>query len=133
MTNATTTSTTITSRMLSAGTIIGDDVYGKGDEKLGEIKELMLDVATGTVNYAVLSFGGFLGMGEKLFAVPWRAFTLDSANKRFKLDGDVARFKDAPGFDKDHWPNMADAAWEKNIHAYYGTGTEQSSTVPRPM
>ncbi|WP_323001342.1 PRC-barrel domain-containing protein [Denitromonas sp.] len=132
MTAATTTSNTAP-RMLSAGTIIGDDVYGKDAQKLGEIKELMLDVATGTVNYAVLSFGGFLGMGEKLFAVPWRAFSLDSANKRFKLDGDVARFKDAPGFDKDHWPDMADAAWEKNIHAYYGTGTERPTTVTRPM
>ena len=132
MTTATTTSNTAP-RMLSAGTIIGDDVYGKGDQKLGEIKELMLDVATGTVNYAVLSFGGFLGMGEKLFAVPWRAFSLDSANKRFKLDGDVVRFKDAPGFDKDHWPDMADAAWEKSIHAYYGTGTERAKVMPRPM
>lgn len=71
--------------------------------------------------YAVLSFGGFLGMGEKLFAVPWSALTLDTATKSFKLNVDKDRLKTAPGFDKDHWPNMADATWAQTIHTYYGT------------
>lgn len=79
------------------------------------------DVRSGRVSYAVLSFGGFLGMGQKLFAVPWNALTLDPAHKRFLLNVKKDRVKDAPGFDKDHWPDMADKTWAQQIHTYYGT------------
>lgn len=107
--------------LMGADTIIGNDVYNQKGEKLGDIKEVMLDMRSGRVAYAVLSFGGFLGMGEKLFAVPWNALTLDTATKSFKLNVDKDRLKTAPGFDKDHWPNMADATWAQSIHTYYGT------------
>jgi sporulation protein YlmC with PRC-barrel domain len=107
--------------LMGADTLIGSDVYNKKGEDLGDIKEIMLDMRTGRVAYAVLSFGGFLGMGGKLFAVPWTALTLDTENKRFALDVDKTRLSSAPGFDKDKWPNMADAEWAKGIHAYYGT------------
>jgi hypothetical protein len=76
---------------------------------------------TGKVSYAVLSFGGFLGMGKKLFAVPWNALTLDTKNKRFVLNVEKDRLKDAPGFVADRWPNMADESWAKDIDLYYGT------------
>jgi len=107
--------------LMGAETLVGSDVYNTKDEDLGDIKEIMLDMRTGRVAYAVLSFGGFLGMGGKLFAVPWAALTLDTENKRFSLDVDKTRLSSAPGFDKDKWPNMADAEWAKGIHAYYGT------------
>ena len=81
----------------------------------------MLDVSTGRVSYAVLSFGGFLSMGEKLFAVPWSALTLDTVNKRFTLDVAKERLESAPGFDTDKWPDMSDPTWAKDIHSYYGT------------
>ncbi|CAM5362922.1 PRC-barrel domain-containing protein [Eoetvoesiella caeni] len=106
---------------MGADTLIGNDVYNAADEKLGDIKEIMLDMSTGKVNYAVLSFGGFLGMGEKLFAVPWAALKLDPVNERFILNVDKEELKNAPGFDKDNWPNMADETWRQGIHAYYGT------------
>ncbi len=104
---------------MSASTLDGDDVYNPQGEKLGNIKELMLDIEKGTVCYAVLSFGGFLGMGEKLFAVPWNALEIDTINKRFLLDTTEERLKNAPGFDADHWPNMADPSWERSIHSHY--------------
>ena len=107
--------------LMGADTLVGNDVYNQKGEKLGDIKEVMLDVRNGRVAYAVLSFGGFLGMGEKLFAVPWNALTLDTATKSFKLNVDKDRLKTAPGFDQDHWPNMADPTWVQSIHAYYGT------------
>jgi sporulation protein YlmC with PRC-barrel domain len=107
--------------IMGADTLVGNDVYNKKGEDLGDIKEIMLDMRSGKVGYAVLSFGGFLGMGEKLFAVPWNALTLDTKNKRFELNVEKDRLKDAPGFDKDKWPNMADQSWVKEIHAYYGT------------
>lgn len=108
-------------RLLSASTLSSDDVYNPKGEKLGSIKELMLDIESGRVCYAVLSFGGFLSLGEKLFAVPWSALKVDTENKRLIMDTDEERLKNAPGFDSDNWPNMADSTWEKNVHAYYGT------------
>jgi hypothetical protein len=84
-------------------------------------KEIMLDVSSGKVRYAVLSYGSFLGMGEKLFAVPWDALTLDTENKRFVLAVEKDRLKQAPGFAKDKWPNMADQTWAQGIHTWYGT------------
>lgn len=107
--------------LMGADTLVGNDVYNKASEDIGDIKEIMLDMRTGRVSYAVLSFGGFLGMGEKLFAVPWDALKLDTDKKRFVLDVDKERLSSAPGFDKSKWPDMADETWENSIHAYYGT------------
>ena len=117
------------SEVMGADTLVGNDVYNHKDEDLGDIKEIMLDMRSGKVNYAVLSFGGFLGLGDKLFAVPWDALTLDTKNKRFVLNVDKDQLKDAPGFDKDKWPNMADQSWATKIHTYYGT--TPSSEGPR--
>jgi len=107
--------------VLSASTLSSDDIYNPEGEKLGSIKEIMLDILSGKVSYVVLSFGGILSIGEKLFAVPWNALKVDTVNKRFVFDVDEARLKAAPGFDNDHWPNMADPTWAKSIHSYYGT------------
>ena len=114
--------------VMGANTLVGNDVYNTKLEDLGNIKDILLDMRTGHVSYAVLSFGGFLGLGEKLFAVPWQALKLDTENKRFTLDADKARLEGAPGFDKDNWPNMADSTWQQGIHAYYGT-TPYSDTA----
>lgn len=105
--------------LLSASTITGDDVYNMQDEELGKIQDVMLDITEGKIRYAVLASGGFLGMGDRLFAVPWKALKLDTKNRRFLLDVDVERLKNAPGFDKDQWPNMADATWNSTIESYY--------------
>jgi sporulation protein YlmC with PRC-barrel domain len=113
------------SRLMGAETLIGNDVYNNSDDDLGDIKEIMLDVNTGKVSYAVLSFGGVFGIGEKLFAVPWNALKLDTVKERFTLDVSKERLADAPGFDKDHWPNMADETWQNQLHAYYGTSGKQ--------
>ena len=109
--------------LMGADTLIGNDVYNKSDESLGTIKELMIDMATGQIGYAVLSYGGFLGMGDRLFAVPWQALKLDTAKKRFLLNATKEQLKDAPGFDKDHWPSMADNTWASGVHTFYGVKT----------
>jgi len=107
--------------LMGANTLIGDNVHNLQDEHLGDIKEIMLDMRTGTIAYAVLSFGGVFTIGEKLFAVPWSALKLDTTNKRFVLDVAKERFKNAPGFDSDNWPDMADQSWVDSIRTYYGT------------
>ena len=106
--------------LMGADTLIGNNVVNHKGDDLGEIKDIMLDMRSGKVGYAVLSFGGFLGMGKKLFAVPWNALTLDTKNKCFVLNVDKDSLKDAPGFDTDNWPNMIDESWAKSIHLYYG-------------
>ena len=107
--------------LMGADTLIGDSVVNGMEEDLGDIKEIMLDMNTGQVAYAVLAFGGFLGMGEKLFAVPWQALHLDTANHRFVLNVEKERLKNAPGFNKDAWPDMSDVNWASQIHTFYGT------------
>jgi sporulation protein YlmC with PRC-barrel domain len=109
--------------LMGADTLVGNDVYNTKDEDIGEIKDIMLDMRSGKVGYAVLSFKPFLSMGEKLFAVPWNAMKLDTEHKRFTLDVDKDRLKEAPGFDKSHWPNMADQGWQQEINTYYRTQT----------
>ena len=121
-------------RVMSASTLDGDPVKNPQGEKLGKIEDIMIDVPTGRVAYAVLSFGGFLGMGDKLFAIPWTSFMLDEDEKCFVLNVDKETLKSAPGFDKDNWPDMADATWRTEIYSYYGAKpywdeTEESRTL----
>lgn len=106
--------------LMGANTLTGDSVVNQADESLGDIKEIMLDMRTGRVAYAVVAFGGILTIGEKLFAVPWSALTLDTTNKRFVLNIEKSRFENAPGFDSDQWPDMANQTWADSIHSYYG-------------
>jgi sporulation protein YlmC with PRC-barrel domain len=107
-------------RVMGASTLTGDDVYNSEEEHLGKIDEIMLDVVTGRVSYAVLSMGGFLGMGDKLFAVPWQALHIDEPNHRFILDVPKSTLENAPGFDKDHWPDMSSEEFGNKIYGYYG-------------
>jgi sporulation protein YlmC with PRC-barrel domain len=108
-------------RVMAADTLEGNDVKNTAGEHLGAINHIMLDVPTGRVAYAVLSFGGFLGMGDKLFAIPWRALNLDTENKCFILDVSKDELKQVPGFDKDRWPSMADEQWARELHRFYRT------------
>lgn len=107
--------------IMSAESLSGDKVVNSKGEDLGNIDAIMLDVPNGRIAYAVLSFGGFMGMGDKLFALPWEALTLDADRERFVLNMEKDELKDAPGFDKDHWPSMADLSWATQIHSYYGS------------
>lgn len=109
-----------TTDLIASDKVDGAAVYNRQGEKLGSIYTLMIDKISGKVVYAVMSFGGFLGVGGKLFAVPWEALTLDTENKRFILNIDKEQLENAPGFDKDHWPNMADPTWAEAIYSYYG-------------
>ena len=106
--------------ILSADSIINDSVRNGQNEDLGHIKDIMIDTETGQVNYYVLSFGGFLGMGDKYFAVPPKAMSVDTKNECMVLNVDKERLKDAPGFDKNDWPNMADSSFRDQIYNFYG-------------
>lgn len=109
--------------LMGAHTLIGEDVVNAQNENLGDIKEIMLDVSTGKIAYAVLSFGGVFGIGEKLFAVPWGSLKLDVENKSFVLNVSKEQLKNAPGFDKDDWPDMNDATWVGKVNSFYGNAS----------
>ena len=105
-------------------------VYNPKDERLGKIEDLVIDPASGKIRYAVLSFGGVLGIGDKYFALPWHSLSFvtkgqTSAGTQKEshcvLDVDKEFLKNAPGFDKDHWPDFADQTWQQKVDEYYRT------------
>lgn len=107
-------------KSMTATKLIGDPVVNADGEKLGKIEDLVIDPESGRVDYAVLSFGGFLGVGDKLFAVPIEAMRLSPEERRFILDVDKERLKHAPGFDKNSWPEPSDRAFGTKVYNYYG-------------
>jgi sporulation protein YlmC with PRC-barrel domain len=109
-------------QVLQATTILGTKILNRAGEQLGSLKELVIDLEDGRIAYAVLSFGGILGKGDKLFAIPWEALILNPKDRTFILDVKKEVLKQAPGFDKDHWPDNAqyEAGWLSAIYEYYG-------------
>jgi sporulation protein YlmC with PRC-barrel domain len=105
--------------MLSAGTMNGTSIKSPKGESLGDIKDLMIDLGTGRVAYAVVEFGGLFGIGGKLFAVPLQALRQDADNKCFVLNADKDSLEKASGFDKDRWPDFADRSWQEAVHTHY--------------
>jgi sporulation protein YlmC with PRC-barrel domain len=106
--------------LMGADTLIGEEVRNKEDQSLGEIKEIMLDMRTGHVGYVVMGMGGWMGFGDRLYAVPWKALQHDVANHRFILDMSRDKLQSAPSFSQEQWPDMADASWVREIHSVYG-------------
>ena len=105
---------------LSTSTLTGTTVRNRQGEDLGDIKDFMLDVNNGRVSYAVLDFGGFLGIGDKYFAVPLEAFRPDTESEQLVLDVDKARLENAPGFDKDNWPTTPNDTFIESVYEFYG-------------
>ncbi|HVU14124.1 MAG TPA: PRC-barrel domain-containing protein [Phototrophicaceae bacterium] len=106
--------------VLTASTLEGDKVFNQHNEEVGKVEEIMLDIHAGHVAYVVISFGGILGIGTKLFAVPWTALTVDTTRKCFVMDVDKDKLKNAPGFDKDNWPKEPSGQWFHDLYHFYG-------------
>lgn len=107
-------------KVLSANSLKKDKVKNLAGETLGDIEDLVIDLETGRIAYSVLKFGGKFGLGNKLFAIPWQALTLDTEKQEFLLDVKKETLQNAPGFDKDKWPDMSDPRWGAGIHTHYG-------------
>ena len=109
-------------QVLSATTLMGDQVVNPQGEQLGTVEEFMLDLDNGRVSYIVLSFGGFLGLGDKLFAIPWEALTVNTDDHTLILNLEKELLENAPGFDKDNWPDRLqyEAGWLLDMYNYYG-------------
>lgn len=109
--------------------IIGMDVVNSKGEKVGDVEDIVLD-DKGNIAYAVVSTGGFLGMGEKMHAVPWSSMRTSTGTDNYMLDIDRERLRTAPGFDKNTWPNVNDAKWSSQNRTYFpASGTTRSSNM----
>lgn len=104
---------------VKASSIIGTNVVSPKGDSLGDVKEVVIDPSIGRVAYAVVSFGGFLSIGEKLFAIPFSALKYNVSKNEYVLDVSKERLEAAPGFDSNHWPSMADEKWNRDVHSYY--------------
>jgi sporulation protein YlmC with PRC-barrel domain len=104
-------------RYLTASSIIGDKVHNEQDEHMGEIKDIMIDITTGRIEYVVIEFGGFLGIGIKYFAIPFNLLRIDTVRKLFIFDQKKEMLEKAPGFNIDHWPDTNIHLDE--IHSYW--------------
>jgi sporulation protein YlmC with PRC-barrel domain len=105
--------------LLTATSIIGDEVENKSGESIGKIKDIMLNILDGKIQYVVIEFGGFLGFGEKLFAIPFQALKLNVKNKDFVLDVEKSFLETAPGFNKEHWPDTNGHYFD--VNNYWGS------------
>lgn len=106
--------------VLSSSSIESTSVTNAQGQDLGNIKDLMINVNNGQIAYAVLSFGGFLGLGDKYFAIPFEAFSVNTDNEKFILNVDKEKLKKAPGFDKDNWPDHSNDRFLNEVYSYYG-------------
>jgi len=104
-------------RLSPAASLCGTMVLDSGGDIVGSIADLMVDLERGRLAYAVVATGGFVGVGEKLFAVPWCA--LKDAGRHFVLQGSRAALESGPSFDPDHWPMTPGAWWHERVHAHY--------------
>lgn len=116
-------------RVFSARVLTGNRVRNEAGEDLGKVEEIMLDVSGGRIAYAVLSFGGIVGIGDKLFAVPWSVLKLDTEKHEFIVDISRETLKSAPGFDKANWPDTADAAFGVQGQSHYRTPVHWEHTT----
>ncbi|WP_447987450.1 PRC-barrel domain-containing protein [Nitrospira sp. Nam74] len=108
------------SGVLKGSDLIGMKVEGADGKKLGDIKDLVVDPTDGDIDYAVLDYGGFLGVGDKYFAVPWEALQFSPDGKKVILDVTKKDLKQAPGFDKKHWPDLSSQDQAIVIYEFYG-------------
>ena len=107
-------------QLISSDDVQGTEVYGAGDQNVGEIDHLIIDKMSGRVAYAVMSFGGFMGLGHSHYPIPWSALTYDKSLGGFRTNITEQQLKDAPQFSDDSWN---DRDWETKTHQHYRTPT----------
>lgn len=103
--------------LISSEDVLNTSVYGSGDEHVGEIDHLMIDKESGRVLYAVVSFGGFLGLGHSHYPIPWAALSYDTDLEGFRTEVTEQQLRDAPEFSDDSWSSRE---WAAKTHKHYG-------------
>jgi hypothetical protein len=109
-----------TSTLISSDKVEGTPVYNRDSEKLGTIHSLMIDKVSGKVAYAVMSFGGFLGIGDSYHPLPWDVLDYDVGLSGYVVDLDRRRLEEAPTYRTSETPDWSDRRWGQRVHDYYG-------------
>src|ERR1700747_1003141 len=99
--------------------VVGTSVYNLKGEHLGSIYSMMVDKISGHVEYAVMSFGGFLGIGESYHPLPWHALTYDTQMGGYVVDVDRSRLEKAPRYTSSSMPNWSDRTYRARIDQYW--------------
>ena len=109
--------------------VIGKNIKSRDDAKIGEVTDAALDVANGRASYVVASFGGILGIGDRLFAVPWSSLSIVPGGENVVVQEERQKLSSAPGFDRNRWPAMSDPAWSSEVRTFYGDPTHETTYV----
>jgi hypothetical protein len=120
MQDSQTVATDETSTLISSDKVEGTAVYNRSGDKLGSVHTLMIDKISGNVTYAVMSFGGFLGIGDRYHPLPWEVLTYDTRQGGYVVDLDRSRLEEAPSYGANEDPNWSDLSWGQRVHDYYG-------------
>ena len=121
MQDSQTVATDESSSLISSDKVEGTAVYDRRGEKLGSIHSVMIDKISGKVAYAVMSFGGFLGMGDSYHPLPWHVLTYDTGQGGYVVDLDRNKLEEAPTYATSETPNWSDRRWGQQVHDYYGS------------
>ena len=121
MQDSQTVATDESSSLICSDKVEGTAVYDRGGEKLGSIHSVMIDKISGKVAYAVMSFGGFLGMGDSYHPLPWHVLTYDTGQGGYVVDLDRNKLEGAPTYGTSETPNWSDRRWGQQVHDYYGS------------
>ena len=121
-----------TDRLIASDKVEGTAVYNRAGERLGSVHNLMIDKYSGQVSYAVMSFGGFLGIGERHHPLPWRALTYDTNLGGYVVDLDRERLEGAPSYGRDEAP-WGDPAYGQGVSDYYGVPYGGTREMPPPI
>lgn len=119
------------SKVCSATALLDDRVRNSAGEDLGRIEDVVIDPDTGYSQYAIVSFGGVAGTGNKVFAIPWSALNISPSHDYVVLNVAKERLHRAPGFDRGDWPNMGDPVWRRSIDDYYGIAARPVLQEPK--
>jgi hypothetical protein len=109
-----------TPQLIAAGKVAGTPVYNRDGERLGTIEDLMLDKHSGRVAYAVMGFGGFLGIGEKVHPLPWSVLRYDTAMGGYVVALDRDRLEGAPAYGPGDAPDWTSRDWGRRVDDYWG-------------
>jgi len=108
-----------TDRLISSSKVEGTAVYNLQGERLGTVSNFMVDKFTGQVAYAVMSFGGFLSLGEAYHPLPWKVLTYDTGKRGYLIDLDRGKLESAPSYTPGEEPDWSDQAFSQRVHDYY--------------
>jgi hypothetical protein len=108
-----------TSRLIASNKVEGTAVYGSDDARLGHIYNFMVNKYSGRVEYAVMTYGGFLGMGQRYYPLPWRILTYDTRMGGYRVEMAERDLRDAPSFDRQSEPRF-DRHYSEQVHGWYG-------------